>query len=204
MSPATVSINSDIMMRSPKKNKNGFTIIEVIVASFIGMIILAAALVLLSVGQRCFVTGIGFADIHSEARKTMDRIARDIRWATRVMAGSDNDTLILEIPSIDAQGDIIDIDATYDYVTYRLNPADLTELERVVQADAASSRANETLTIANDVSAIEYSSGGVVLSAIAGVTALTDVSIDVTTTRNMVGGWTLDEAHVSSAHLRNR
>jgi Tfp pilus assembly protein PilW len=182
----------------------GVTIIEVLIASIISVVILAAALAIFSLSQRCFVTGLGFVDIHSDARKAIYRITRDIKWATRVMPASDTNTLVLEVPSIDGAGDIVDIDTTFDYITYQLDPAEPEELERIVLADAASSRVSATQMIANNVANIEFSSGGTQLSMMADVTSASDISIEITTTREIAGSWDLDETHTSSAHLRNR
>ena len=187
------------------KNIRGYTLVEVLIASALGVIILAAALALLSAGQRCFLTGVAFANIHSDARTASDRIARDVRWATQVFTGSATNTLVLEIPSIDANGDIIEaVPTPYDYVTYELNPADNTQLQRVVAADPASSRVNETRIIADNVSNLTFSSDGIPLAEVGALLDVRDVSIDITIARNMIGGWTLDEQHRTGAFLRNK
>jgi prepilin-type N-terminal cleavage/methylation domain-containing protein len=104
------------------KGDRGVTLVEVIIASVIGLIIGAAILTLYIAGQESFATGLIFLDVHGEARMSIDRIIRDTRWATQIMPASSVNQLILEIPSIDVNGDIIDIDTSYDYVIYRLTP----------------------------------------------------------------------------------
>lgn len=185
-------------------NKRGFTIGEVIVAAFIGMIVVAAAIGLHFMAQESLSLGVAFLEIHSEARISMDYMARDIRWATRVMPASTTTTLVLEVPSIDGAGYIIDIDDTYDYITYSLNPGNPQQLLRGIAANVVSSRVSGANAIAENVTGLAFDSNGTPLSGVGSLPAVTSVGISLTTSRNILGAWDLQETKVSAINLRNK
>jgi prepilin-type N-terminal cleavage/methylation domain-containing protein len=179
------------MSRKMGNPKRGFTLMEVLVAVSIAVFTLAVIISLYLASQQSFTMGTTFLEVHGGARVAMDWMVKDIRWATQASTPA-IDELSLEIPSIDGSGDIIDIDNTFDYITYQLNATDPTRLERTVNADALSSRVDETRIIANNVSSITFNSSG------------SNIAIALTTSRTVLGGRTLQETLNSTVELRNR
>ena len=73
-------------LRSQNAKTRGMTLTEVMVASAIGSIILAATATLWMFGARSFVALGNYYDLDSKSRFALDRMTRDIRQATRVLA----------------------------------------------------------------------------------------------------------------------
>jgi prepilin-type N-terminal cleavage/methylation domain-containing protein len=71
---------------SRRGQNRGFTITEVMVASAIGGIVLAATATLWMFGARSFVALGNYRDLDSKSRFALDRMTRDIRQTTRVLS----------------------------------------------------------------------------------------------------------------------
>jgi prepilin-type N-terminal cleavage/methylation domain-containing protein len=193
-----------------KKSTRGFTLVEVLVASVIALIMSGVIIALLMVVQRSFSTGMAFMEVHSGARLAMDMMVRDMKWArqiaTSVTVGgttytTGNNVLVLDIPSIDAAGNIIA--STYDKIVYHLTAATPNQIERIVSPDAASNRPAERKIIANNVNVLSFSSGGVGLSAIANLQTVTQISVAVTTLKAVRGTQSVQESLTTGVALRN-
>ena len=199
-------------MRKSSKHREGFTLVEVIFAALIGMIALGVVMSLFIGSQKAFYVGNAFLHIHRNARLALDRIIKDAKGATGVVDNwngytTSTDCLVLQVPSIDADGDIIDIDAHHDYIVYRLyssgdKPA---ELWRIMNAKTGhSKRADENRVIANNISSLTFSSGGTELSNIADVTVLTNINVAATTEIEVRGAEKVREFLNSAVELRNK
>jgi len=170
---------------SNKQNK-GFTIAEIQVALFIAVIILLAATSLYIFYWRTFIIGNTYLDVYSNSRVAIDRIARDIKWSAEVAANyggyaTSDDTIVLKVPSLNAQGSVIT--AHYDHVIYRLQGSDLY---RIVQIDALSSRKNENRVIARHCKPLTFSSGGVTLSHITYLSTVNTVAVTLPINETMI------------------
>jgi Tfp pilus assembly protein PilW len=126
-------------------------------------IVMLALLSLYIAGQKFFFNQDTRADTIEDSRYPMDWMARDIKESTQVALNSVSGTystsaneLVLEVPSIDATRLIIDIDTTFDYITYRRNPQNPNRLERIIEANAASSRVSSTRVLADNVNALSF------------------------------------------------
>lgn len=142
--------------RFTPRNSRGLTLIELLVS-----IVLLS--ILLTVFTSAFVSGIKVyqrefrtANLQSENRMVLDRIISDIKQAYRVENASDSDTLILALPSIDANGNIL-YEATGefkpDYFTYTKNGSNL---EKDISPDTGSSRTVVTKTILDKISNLTF------------------------------------------------
>jgi prepilin-type N-terminal cleavage/methylation domain-containing protein len=95
----------------------GMSLIELLVAVAISAIVVIALLTLYVEGQKYFFNQNSRADTIEEIRSDMARISRDIRDATNIANDvtaydgqkytTDDDCLVLEVPSIDGTGAII-------------------------------------------------------------------------------------------------
>ncbi len=137
-------------------------IVSVVLASFIFGIILFLYLG----SQRSFDSSRIYSDIYADARLALDWMSKDIKWATQVLSAwggytTSTDCLVMEIPSIDTTGDIIDADGDgipddYDHLIYQLNS---TNLERIMDADDTvpnKGRSDHTNVIANNISSLIF------------------------------------------------
>jgi hypothetical protein len=136
-------------------------------------------------------------------------ISRDIKEGIQVLPSWDvyttsNTCLILQVPSLDSNGIIIDIDNEFDYIIYRLNSEYPTRLERIIDSkDGVSSRADTTRVIATEVNSFQISSGGVDLSAVSDFSQISSVYITMITTQNLLGR-TYQETLNTELKLRNK
>jgi type II secretory pathway component PulJ len=187
----------------------GVSLAELLAALSIAIVLAASILSLYIFAQRVFVHGETFYEVHGDVRMALEWMSRDIRWATRPINSrssyaTNTDELILEVPSVDSSGDVIDIETTFDYIIYHLDGADPPNLQRTVDADTASSRSDETRTVANNVDSLNFSSGGSLLGSIGDVTPLTEIVIDISTSKFVIDAWTHDESRSTAVELRNQ
>lgn len=197
------------MMRNREKKPRGITLVEVVITIALVSLILTALLALYASGQKYFFTESSQSDLLRDVRYVQNWISRDIKQAIRVLpnydvyAASDN-CLILEIPSVDSSGQIIDIDNDFDIIIYRLKPAFPERLERIVDAkDGVSSRSDTARDIVIQMSSFQLSSGGVSLSSIADFNEISSVDVTLVVRQNRLGR-PYQETLGISAMLRNK
>ena len=183
------------------KAKEGVVLVEVIIALAIVLIAITATISLFTMFQTSFHLGSAYLDIHSDLRIVMDWLTKDARWAKRFMTSyvgggttyNDSATCkILEIPSIDANKNVID--DKYDYVVYVLNG---TNIERRLFRDAVSSRIPETRTIVRNCTSLAFATSGAILTTTITARRAPMVSI------SGAGRVTPQETLVSRVKLRN-
>jgi Tfp pilus assembly protein PilW len=188
----------------------GFTLTELLVAIGMGIIVIGAIFSFYLYNQQSFTSASAYVEINTAARLAMDWMSRDLRWAQQLITNktinsqyyiTGTEEIILKIPSIDSSGDIID--GVFDYVVYHLSQSDSTKLERIIDANALSSRVDETRIIANNISSLTFSSAGTELSNIPDVTTLTNVAIELTTSK-VASRRTLSQTVSSTIKLRNK
>ena len=194
----------------PKKFKSkGFSLIELLVIVAIASFIILSILSLYSIGQRYFLSGSARTDVLRNTRQVRNWISRDIKEGIQVLPSWDvyttsNTCLILQVPSLDSNGLIIDIDNEFDYIIYRLNSEYPSRLERIIDAkDGVSSRADTSRVIATEVNSFQLSSGGVDLSAVSDFSQVSSVYITMITAQNLLGR-TYQETLNTELKLRNK
>lgn len=184
--------------------KYGLTIVELLVATFIGML---AFLVLFYVSltiQNNINVSSGILGIAQTGRFAVNWMIRDIREANEVKSSystynTDNTTLIIGIPVADINGTIIGD----DIVIYALDATDSTKLRRIVYAIPGSTRQNASEIIAKDIRILLFSSSGTALSSITNKSTIKVVTVKVTTAKTVMGLERMNEIITSSA-LRNK
>jgi len=158
-------INIAHTMRLPQEAKKkrrhtrGLSLIEVLVGMVLMSIAILALFSLYSTGQKYFANQDVRVDILNDSRLTLTLLSRDIKEAVQVVpgpvdvGGTDYSTsancIVLKVPSVDADGMIIDIDSDFDYLVFCVNPSNSKELQRIVDGkDGVSSRldGNKVLT----------------------------------------------------------
>jgi len=194
----------------PKKYQpKGITFVEVLVTITISSFMILAMLSLYVAGQRYFMNGSARSDVLRDNRQVLNFVSRDLKEATQVMPSWDvydtsTDCLILQVPSVDSSGLIIDIDSQFDYIVYRLNSEYPNRLERIIDAnDGVSNREDSSRTIATRVNSFQLRSGGVELSAVSSFDQVSSVDITLVTTQNLLGR-TFQETLRTGVKLRNK
>lgn len=160
-----------------RKHKRAFTLTELQIAFAIMLITLAATMALYLFYLRSFSMGNAILDVYANSRVAMGRMERDIRAAAQVVLShspytTSDHVIVLQVPSIDATGNVIS--SHYDYITYELQGSDLY---RIIQRDALSSRQNENRAVAHYCASLTFSSGGLALSQVPNLSAINTVAV---------------------------
>lgn len=136
------------MIKLNSKSRAGFSLVEVSISMVIGLLATIAIMSTFLAASRISVESFVRNQAVTDARLIVDRLTSDARNAITVVNSyksfsSDNSTLILQLPAIDAQGFPIDIETHFDYVIYHPGD-DGNSFRRTVDAHAQSSRSSES------------------------------------------------------------
>jgi len=155
----------------------------------ISVVFLLALMSLYTAYQKTFFIGSAYLDLHANVRLAMDWMERDVKSATQVVTShsgytTGNNVLVLEVPSIDSAGDVVDIENDFDYIVYRVSG---TVLYRITYVAATSSREAGSRQIAENCSTLTFSSGGTDLGSVGDLGAINDVTISLTMSETVLG-----------------
>jgi type II secretory pathway pseudopilin PulG len=194
----------------PRKGQpKGITLVEVLITVTIVSFMILAMLSLYLAGQRYYMNGTARSDVLRDNRQVLNYISRDVKEAIQVVQSWDvyatsTECIILQVPSLDSNGLIIDIDSQFDYIVYRLNSEYPNRLERIIDAnDGVSNREDSSRTIATRVNSFQLGSAGIELSGVADFSQVACVDITLITTQNQLGR-TFQETLSTGVKLRNR
>ena len=149
------------------------------------------------------------AEVLRDNRQVLNFISRDVKEAIQVVPAWDvyatsTECIILQVPSLDSNGLIIDIKSQYDYIVYRLNSEYPNRLERIIDAnDGVSNRSDSSRTIATRVNTFQLSSEGIELSGVADFSQVACLDIALITTQSQMGR-TFQEILSTGVKLRNK
>lgn len=171
----------------------GITLIEVLIGMVLMVIVVLALFSLYNTGQKYFVNQNIKSDILNNNRVTLTWLSRDIKEAVQVIPGpidingtfysTSSGSIVLRLPSIDANGIIIDIDNEFDYIVYQMDPDNSTQIVRIVDGkDGVSSRVDGNRVLAENVSSLVLvflDSNGVVVTDYSdtAITAIVDIGL---------------------------
>ena len=151
-----------------RKHMRGLSLVEVLIGMVLMSIAVLALLSLYSSGQKYFTNQDARADILNDSRLTLTMLSRDIKEAVQVVTGpfdlggtaysTSANCIVLKVPSVDANGLIIDIDSHFDYLVYRVNPNNSKELQRIVEGkDGVSSRLDGSKLLTSNIESLVLS-----------------------------------------------
>jgi len=135
----------------------GFTLIEMLIGLAVISLLIVALLSFYSKGQQQFMNQDIQSDVLEKSRYPLALIAGDVKSAVQVVAtwGSyttSSNTLVLEVPSVDSSGLIINIDSEFDHVIYRVFER---KLERIYDAkEGVSARIDGSRNLADDITGL--------------------------------------------------
>lgn len=106
--------------------RRGMTLLEVAISAGISVVVAATAIAMMIYVARSTIYYRDLVATNHDVRMVSDTISRDIRHALQVDNEWDGfktgpQTLILRIPSIDADQEIIDIESKFDRIVYTAN-----------------------------------------------------------------------------------
>jgi prepilin-type N-terminal cleavage/methylation domain-containing protein len=87
----------DFTAIATKPSRRAFTLVELLIAIAIGSILLIAVMSLTFYSARSFAALTNYVDLDNHSRNALDHVTREIRQADRVLAGSDERTLHLQV-----------------------------------------------------------------------------------------------------------
>ena len=151
-----------------RKHQRGLSLIEILIGMVLMSIAVLAFFSLYNSGQKYFTNQDARADILNDSRLTLTLLSRDIKEAVRVVTGpfyvggtaysTSTNCIVLKVPSVDADGLIIDIDSHFDYLVYRVNPNNSKELQRIVEGkDGVSSRLDGSKLLTGNIESLVLS-----------------------------------------------
>jgi hypothetical protein len=147
-------------MKKKKPNKLGFSMIEAIFASAILIFVLGVFVALYANFSKFYNRQQTEITIGDSARESVKELQSWALQASHIAAShnfsgttysTDQDTLVLEIPSVDSSGNTIS--GKYDYAAFYITGNNLYKL---VSVDAASSRSSGLNQISDAVSALTF------------------------------------------------
>ncbi len=194
-------------MPSKKINKDALTIVELMVANIIVVLTLAVVFYIsLTIQQNIGITS-EILGITEEGRFAVNRISRDIREAKSVIAShgaytTTDTTVILKVPPIDMQGDVIAPSTYFDIIIYTLDSSNPEELLRIVDANVSSARLNTSELIAEGIETLLFSSEGTGLSSVSDKTSIEIVTVELVT-KTLLLNPERQNGIITSAFLRN-
>ena len=193
-----------------KIDKKGITLTELLVANAIALLAFAVLFcVAFTIQDNIGITR-GLLGISERGRFAINRISRDVREAKSVISSyaaysTTDDVIILQIPSIDGSGNMIDPENDFDIIIYTLDPADPEKLLRIIDANesAGSSRVDTSGTVTKNIHTLLFSSQGTGLSSVANKASVKTVTIKIITKTTLQG---LDRQNetIASVSLRNK
>lgn len=157
-----------------RHDRRGITLIELTVASLVGVILTGVFLELLQTSLMTLSTVNTQGDLRTQLVQAVNAVSRDVSEARGRLASccsgefaerrfpfvTSGETVILEVPSIDADSNIINAQTTFDAIIYDINmdPAQPNpgKLKRIVRPNVSSSRPATTVTVANDIAFLQH------------------------------------------------
>lgn len=130
----------------------GFTITEMAIAAVISLMATTAAMSVFISSSKMAVESLMRNRAYSEARLLTEHLASDIRAASSLVSNHKSyaasaNTLILRLPSIDADGFPLDITTKFDTVIYHPDKTQESKVVRTVDSAPGSSRKSESRVI---------------------------------------------------------
>lgn len=191
-------------MNSFLKKTKGLSLLETVIYIFIGVLVIIVISEIFvnqsTLGQK----RTSQSDLERSAGAGIETIKTAIQGASTVVPSrtfsgtaytSDEDTLILEIPSVDGSGNLVS--GSYDYMVFFLDPSDSALLKATTDSAAGSARPENTRIISSFVSSVEFRYNK--------VSAADSTAIDATiTTAKTLGTESFSAKSHAKVNLRNK
>lgn len=186
--------------------KKGLTLVEILVAFVVFSLVTVLVIGVYVSHIKIYSNQNSQIEVASQSKIGIDEIVNETRQSQAIAntcsaCGSDTTSstvLILQLWPLDANGDPKDPTSNnYDYIVFKNNPADTTQLIKKVLPDASSSRTSSTKIIANNVATLNftYNNGTPSLAS--------QITITLTTSQTGIGK-TQTSTQTKIADLRNK
>jgi len=146
----------------PLSSSKGFTLIELLISITLISILMTVTTNLYITGLKVYRKEFRNNNLQDENRTIIDRVVKEakksigVAQTQGVYTANTTDTVILKVPSIDANGDYIfkvNGDFVFDYVIFTKSDKNLV---KIVEPDAQSFRASENKTLSSRVDSLAF------------------------------------------------
>lgn len=147
-----------------RRSRHGMTLLEVMISMAISTVATSGIVALHIMATRVASDVSQFNLCSRNARHSLDRLSRDLRSASEVMASvtteggityySTSETLVLKLPALNTYYEPIDLDSCFDYIVYHPDASDPDRFMRTIVADPASRRDSGTQEVKFGVRAV--------------------------------------------------
>lgn len=194
--------------------RSGLTLIEVLLAMGLSLIIAGVVGAVFFDSWKAQIGQEAYTELQQKSRQAVDEISSQVQTASGVVASvtsgsttytTNANTVVLKMPSLDVNNNIL---SGTDYIVFRRRPAATNNLERIVIADAASSRTSlRTPLILNDrTTTLEFQyynlAGSELVPGTGDLTTSESLFVHVVSSK-LVNGRTLVREIDNTVHLRN-
>lgn len=148
-----------------KKNKQGFSLLELIITMAIFSLISLVLVVIFIQTYETFYIQENQTQLQVETRYSLDTINNWVKKASSVISSytppgetayeTSDSVIILQVAAIDEDQNIIA--DTYDYLIFQADPSNPSELQQIIYADESSDRTTGTRTIAHYLNSLSFS-----------------------------------------------
>lgn len=195
-------------MKKITRHRPGLSIIEMVVVIGISVAIFSVMAELFVQTQKIFRLESNKSHLELSSEVALVRMGQIIRQSLGIVTAQDGyttsgSTIIVKLTAYDNTGTILPL--TYDYIVFRPDPADTTQLQEVTLADPDSRRTDQTRIISSNIAGLSlsyYDTAGILL-AINGVDATKKVKINIISTETSMNQ-TATINHTEQVTLRNK
>jgi hypothetical protein len=204
------------VMPKGKKTRHplGISLIELLMGLAVSSIVILAFLSLFVIGQKTFYNQDARSSTVDNTRFPMNWLTKDINMATTVLPGpvtisgtnysTSENCLILQVPGIDANGWIIDIDSHLDTIVYALDPEHPLWLRRIVDAeDGVSARVDTSRVVSDNIDSLIFGYLDAAETEVGSYDEAEVITVSFNSTRQGLGR-TYQQGVTTSIKLRNR
>ncbi len=143
--------------------RTGYTLVELLCASVIGLTLLTTLGQLFWGTSEALLMITAQGTVRMQLVNALNAMGQDVFGASQRLpsccggtyAETANTTLILQVPSVDATGNVIDDQAQFDSIVYQFDAA-ANQLKRIVQPGALSSRPAQTRPVGNHMTGFSF------------------------------------------------
>jgi len=190
----------------------GFTIIEIIVVIAVISLLSIVTIDLYIKSHNMFTVHNSQSQLQIVTKASLDEISDNIKKSSSVLSTytapddtvyqTSNNTLILRIPSLDENQDVIE--NKFDYIIYEIDSVNLHYLEKIIYADALSIRKNTSTNINQKLDNLNFVYFDSTNAEINVALENTDYVVTTIKSEEVVNGKTNSTEYETKSKLRNK
>jgi hypothetical protein len=166
-----------------------FTLVELSIVTAIELAVIVILMQMMVSLNHDYRIATSYLSSYLKGREAIEAVSKDSRIATRVVDSfggyvTTSNCLVLKVPSIDAYGNIIDVNNEFDHIIYRISNSNLW---KTVIPSSVSFRESRNAIFKKGVQSLYMEEDGVPISAIAHKSSITRLTIWFSIAENILG-----------------